>query len=249
MRRRIVPVSALVVLLLGLAGCLQECPGPWMVTIAPRASFTFSPEGGRAPLDVYFDGSSSSDSDGYIEDYLWRFGDGEMASAVGIEHAYELPGNYTVILQVTDDKNAKDSASQEIQVTQAPEIYASAVVADEVCTPGNVCCEPGEAIGAPDVPSRYTLESFVSLGSGEGLIVAFMDEAFTDGPGPDLRVYEVGHLHGGVDEAFNVYISADAGSWLPVANAVKNDPGRTFASIDISQYPGEFRFVVDVEAG
>ena len=230
-------------LALGAAVLLIAVTACFLFT-SPKASFTISPEGGRAPLRVAFDGSSSYDPNGEIEEHEWRFGDGATGSGETVEHTYETPGNYTAVLEVEDDGGTTDSASQVIRVTAAPGIFAEFVWAEGICTAGNAVCDESKAIGAPDAPLGQTTTGYhVSLGSGDGFIVAQMEQGFTNGDGPDLRVYEVGELQGGIDERFSVYVSANAVDWLPVATAVKNDSGRTYTSIDISQYSGVFRYV------
>jgi PKD repeat protein len=83
---------------------------------APTASFTFSPLGGHAPLDVTFDASASTDPDGQITNYNWNFGDTFTGTGQTILHRYETQGEYTVTLTVTDDDGKTDSTSHIIIV-------------------------------------------------------------------------------------------------------------------------------------
>ncbi|MGD2090985.1 MAG: PKD domain-containing protein [Candidatus Aminicenantes bacterium] len=83
---------------------------------APTASFTFSPLGGHAPLDVTFDASASSDPDGQITNYNWNFGDSFTGTGQTILHRYETEGEYTVTLTVTDDDGKTHSTSHIIIV-------------------------------------------------------------------------------------------------------------------------------------
>ena len=65
---------------------------------------------------LYFDGSKSSDSDGYIVDYFWFFGDGSSAGeGTRVSHVYNEAGLYTVTLTVRD--NGGDSGSDYLNVT------------------------------------------------------------------------------------------------------------------------------------
>lgn len=75
----------------------------------PVARFTAAPLQGIAPLNVSFDASASSDSDGSITHYTWDFGDGTTASGQTTEHTYATPGLYTTTLQVTDNLGALSS--------------------------------------------------------------------------------------------------------------------------------------------
>ena len=81
---------------------------------APTASFTFSPLGGEAPLDVTFDASASTDPDGVITNYHWNFGDTIIGAGQTVIHRFETEGEYTVTLTVTDDDGKTDSTSHII---------------------------------------------------------------------------------------------------------------------------------------
>jgi PKD repeat protein len=83
---------------------------------APTASFTFSPFGGHAPLDVTFDASASTDPDGQITNYNWNFGDTFTGAGQTVLHRYETQGEYTVTLTVTDDDGKTHSTSHIIIV-------------------------------------------------------------------------------------------------------------------------------------
>lgn len=81
---------------------------------APTASFTFSPLGGEAPLDVTFDASASTDTDGVITNYHWNFGDAFTGVGQTVIHRFESEGEYTVTLTVTDDDGKTASTSHVI---------------------------------------------------------------------------------------------------------------------------------------
>jgi PKD repeat protein len=88
-------------------------------TPLPVASISASPASGRAPLAVTFSGALSSGS-GTLR-YSWDFGDGTSSSlAVPSRKTYNLPGNYTVVLRVTDGGGMSATASTTIQATAAP---------------------------------------------------------------------------------------------------------------------------------
>ena len=91
-----------------------DAAGAWTYTLA----FTSSANAGEAPLTVSFDASSSSDSDGTIASYAWKFGDGAVATGKTIAHTYNSAGRYTVTLTVTDNQGAQDTASATITATE-----------------------------------------------------------------------------------------------------------------------------------
>ena len=96
----------------------------------PVAALTVSPQSGRAPLLVTFDGSQSFDSDGgKIELYIFDFGDGSPVvsqSTAVATHTYTAAGSYTPSLQV---KNSGGTTSAKT--------YAGTVTSTSPDSPGD----------------------------------------------------------------------------------------------------------------
>jgi poly(hydroxyalkanoate) depolymerase family esterase len=65
---------------------------------------------------VDFDGSGSSDPDGSIASYGWDFDDGSTATGETTSHSWDSTGTYSVVLTVTDDDGATDTASVDVDV-------------------------------------------------------------------------------------------------------------------------------------
>ncbi|MEM7111379.1 MAG: PKD domain-containing protein [Chloroflexota bacterium] len=86
----------------------------------PTAVFTANTTSGVAPLDVTFDASASSDSDGNIVSYAWDFGDGNSGSGASASHTFANIGTYQVTLTVTDNDGATDNSTVTIIVTDTP---------------------------------------------------------------------------------------------------------------------------------
>lgn len=82
----------------------------------PTATFTAETEG----LTVTVDGTASSDANGPIAAYDWKFGDGATATGAKASHAYAAGGTYTVELTVTDNSGNKDSTTRSVTVTAPP---------------------------------------------------------------------------------------------------------------------------------
>src|SRR5205823_3706220 len=78
----------------------------------PTAAFTPSCTDLRC---TFTDGSS--DPDGSVVAWSWRFGDNGTSSSRNPSHTYSAAGTYTVQLTVTDDKGATGSTSQSVTVT------------------------------------------------------------------------------------------------------------------------------------
>jgi beta-lactamase superfamily II metal-dependent hydrolase/chitodextrinase len=67
---------------------------------------------------AHFDGSRSYDRDGYIQSYIWEFGDGESSSGVTPTHKYLHSGTYKVNLTVTDNNGAETISQMQITVNE-----------------------------------------------------------------------------------------------------------------------------------
>lgn len=89
-----------------------------------QASFTPTPEKGKAPLEVEFDASLSSDPDGEIIAYEWDFNDdGDFTDASGdkVKHTFDQIGKYKVTLRVTDNNQEFATDQKEVDVNEGDE--------------------------------------------------------------------------------------------------------------------------------
>jgi PKD repeat protein len=82
----------------------------------PTASFTFLPVDPFDGESVTFDASASSDPDGDIARYTWDFGDGGTGEGMIVRHTFAHPGEFLVILTVTDAAGAEARATRLVQV-------------------------------------------------------------------------------------------------------------------------------------
>lgn len=97
-----------------LAGCT-------LINYAPTAEFTFGPAGiGVAPQAVTFNALLSTDDDGHIVSYDWDFGDGTFGMGDTVGHTYTEAGTYTVILTVTDNGGATNTATGTVTIEAGP---------------------------------------------------------------------------------------------------------------------------------
>ena len=82
--------------------------------ISLNACYKAVPESGEAPMEVSFDPSCST---GTVAKWSWDFGDGETTKTRKPKHTFNTPGNYEVMLEVSDNQNVVSTFSSNILVT------------------------------------------------------------------------------------------------------------------------------------
>ncbi|PKP58965.1 hypothetical protein CVT91_07550 [Candidatus Atribacteria bacterium HGW-Atribacteria-1] len=157
-----------VILFLVLVIFLVSCSGnggptpPITPNQSPNASFTADPTSGVAPLEVSFNGSNSSDSDGSITSYAWDFKDGDTGTGETVNHTFSSTGSYNVELTVTDDKGATDSATKTITVTDP--ITEPVPLGTPLTKNGiTVTVERIEQVGPPLCVEPFGVETYFSI--------------------------------------------------------------------------------------
>jgi subtilase family serine protease/uncharacterized membrane protein len=94
----------------------------WSFTVAtekqpPVASSTYSPLNPTVNETILFNATKSYDPDGFIVNYEWKFGDDIAATGEIVEHSYSKPGDYTLILRVTDNDNVSNTNTMILTIT------------------------------------------------------------------------------------------------------------------------------------
>jgi len=86
--------------------------------LAPFANFTYSPKNPVVNQVIIFNATASYDPDGFITNYKWDFGDGNITSTTEkiITHSYPLKGDYVVNLTITDNSSTTNSTTRSVQV-------------------------------------------------------------------------------------------------------------------------------------
>lgn len=83
------------------------------VNRAPTASFTATPTG----LSVAYDATASTDPDGTIASYAWKYGDSTTGTGTKTTHSYAAAGTYTATLTTTDNDGATGTTTRTVTVT------------------------------------------------------------------------------------------------------------------------------------
>ena len=95
------------------------------VDAAPAASFITSPNPQALGAVTSFDAQGSSDSLGTITSYTWNFGDGTVGIGPVTSHTYGTPGNYTVVLTVTNGAGQATTRALSVTVEPRPTVTAT----------------------------------------------------------------------------------------------------------------------------
>ena len=86
-----------------------------IVNREPIPDFIFSPEEARAGEEIEFT-DISTDMDGEIVSYIWKFGDGNISYDKNPSHIYEKPGEYEITLIIKDNNGAASMITKTIKV-------------------------------------------------------------------------------------------------------------------------------------
>ena len=90
-----------------------------VLNVPPTANFTYFPSS-PTDLDTVNFNDTSLDLDGQIVNWSWDFGDGNQSTEQYPTHQYSDNGTYTITLNVTDDDQATDAYSVQIQISNVP---------------------------------------------------------------------------------------------------------------------------------
>ena len=85
----------------------------------PTANASLSEQTGVVGRMLYFNGSGSYDSDGYLTSWVWDFGDGMNGTGERTTHIYQSIGVYEVTLTVTDDDGATSTDTINVEIGMA----------------------------------------------------------------------------------------------------------------------------------
>ena len=82
--------------------------------------------------EITFDGSGSNDSDGFLTSYTWYFGSAITGTGVYPTHTFTIPGNYTIILVVTDNESLTHSNETTVRILPGPPTIVISINASNI---------------------------------------------------------------------------------------------------------------------
>jgi PKD repeat protein len=123
----------------------------------PTARFTIS----CPDLTCSLDASGSSDPDGTISGYAWRFSDGGTGSGVTASHDFSASGSYDVTLTVTDNTGGTATSTQTVQVAQAVQSPISFV--------------DGSAVAVNKTASSFSVQVPAAVQVGDQMLLTITD--------------------------------------------------------------------------
>ena len=83
---------------------------------APKAQFSVNPPVGSRATEFELDGGASNDADGNVKSWRWDFADGSSANGKQVKHKWSNLGTFNVSLTVTDNHDATNFATREIEI-------------------------------------------------------------------------------------------------------------------------------------
>ncbi len=93
---------------------------------------------GTVGKPVSFDGSNSSDPDDDILKYEWDFGDGSTGIGEKPLHTYNIDGEFTVTLTVTDSAGVSNTDTTTVKITKSSSGEGGTGSAEEMAKEGNI---------------------------------------------------------------------------------------------------------------
>lgn len=86
--------------------------------VLPVSNFTISPSSVKVGETVYLNGSLSTDSDGWITNWEWNFGDGHSARGKTASHSYAAAATYSITLKVSDNAGGSNASTKTVTITE-----------------------------------------------------------------------------------------------------------------------------------
>ena len=183
---------------------------------APVASFTESAEVTTTGDNIAFDASGSYDPDGTIVSYYWNFGDGNSATGITVNYAFDHRGTYTVTLTVTDNNGATDSETKTITISNRQPIASFTANTTEVIE-NNAVSFDASASYDPD----GTIVSYVwNFGDGTATTGVTAEHVYTSEGEYPVTLTVTDNDGDSVSETENIIVNAESVVQLAILSVI-----------------------------
>ncbi|GEO09137.1 hypothetical protein SAE01_16330 [Segetibacter aerophilus] len=146
-----------------------------VVNALPVAYFNQSDSTGCFPLKVAFKDSSIAGS-GTVQKWQWDFGDGTLSTEQNPSHTYTSPGNFTVILRVTNSNGCSAVITKPSLITIRDGVNAAF---SYTTVPG--CSSPAPVNFINESKGTGTLSYFWDFGDGKNSTAANPANSYNNG--------------------------------------------------------------------
>lgn len=111
-----------------------------------------------APVTIPFSAEGSGGTEPYA--FSWDFGDGTNATGASVSHAYDTPGDYSVVLDVTDATGTTASLTIPLVITgvPVPPTFSITLNADPTSGPAPLKVAFSTSLHGGVAPFTYLLE-------------------------------------------------------------------------------------------
>ena len=165
----------------------------------------------------------------------------ELVTGLHLEYLSQAEkGGRLALAPLAGNQTYVDPQGHKIQMANGRSAFVDRVVSTEPGDHQGSRNDPNQSLGAPDYHGQG---GYYSLGCRGKATFAFDDNYLSDGPGPDLHIFEIGKFV----ESMSIRISEDGETWI-AAGQVKGQP----ASLDIgpvARAGGQYRFIEVTDLG
>ena len=165
----------------------------------------------------------------------------ELVTGLHLEYLSQAEkGGRLALAPLAGNQTYEDPQGHKIQMANGRSAFVDRVVSTAPGDHQGSGNDPNQALGAPDYHGQG---GYYSLGCRGKATFAFDDNYLSDGPGPDLHIFEIGKFV----ESMSIRISEDGETWI-AAGQVKGQP----ASLDIgpvARAGGQYRFIEVTDLG
>ncbi len=219
-------------LVAALVACCGDATHSGRILEPPVAVIDATPDAGRPPLLVRFDGSRSTASIGGVVAWSWQFGDGGTGVGPEVLHTYRAVGRYEVTLTVTDGRGNVGMGAMTVTATSSGERSPPTAKLTVAPSAGEAPLRVVfDARDSSDPDGRIVLH-IVETGDGRRLTGPMVEHTYED-VGRYEATLTVVDDHGSSDETTVTVRATEEGGAVPPQARMSLSPGAGFAPLNV----------------